>query len=100
MLTGKQKRYLRSLAQTIKPVMQVGKQGVTDAFIQSVHEQLDAHELIKISVLQNVVEDKRVIAEGIAERTNSELVQIIGNQLVFYLENKTKERKDKIILPE
>lgn len=100
MLTGKQKRYLRSLAQTIKPVLQVGKHGITENYIDSVNTQLDAHELIKVSVLQNVVEDKKQIAQQIAEATNSELVQIIGNQLIFYRDSKANDKQDKIILPE
>lgn len=100
MLTGKQKRHLRSLAQTIKPVLQIGKNGITDAYIDSVNTQLDAHELIKVSVLQNVDGEKEALAQEISERTQSEIVQIIGNQLVFYRANKKLDKKDRIELPE
>ncbi|UTR14345.1 ribosome assembly RNA-binding protein YhbY [Salipaludibacillus sp. LMS25] len=96
MLTGKQKRYLRSKAHHIKPILQVGKGGVNGNLIKQVDDALEARELIKVSILQNCVESKEEVADFISKRAQAEIVQIIGSTLVFYkesTENKT------IILP-
>ncbi len=96
MLTGKQKRYLRSLANPLEAIYQVGKGGVNPAFIQGISEALEARELIKISVLKNCAEEKAVLAETIAKQTNSDVVQIIGSTIILY---KESEEKKKIELP-
>lgn len=92
MLTGKQKRFLRAKANQLKPIFQVGKIGVNDNMVKQLVDVLEKRELIKVSILQNCEEDKHSVAEGIAEGTGAEVVQIIGNNLVFYkesIENKT-----------
>ena len=93
-MTSKQRAYLKSLAMKMDPIMQLGKGSVNTA---SVDEALAARELIKISVLQNCLDDPRQMAEVLAERTHSEVVQVIGRKIVLYREGK-KEKK-KIILP-
>jgi len=87
MLTGKQKRFLRSKANTIKPIFQVGKQGVNENMISQINDALEKRELIKVSVLQNCLEDKSTVAEQISNQTGSYLVQIIGNNIVLYKES-------------
>jgi RNA-binding protein len=87
MLTGKQKRYLRSLAHHLTPVTQVGKGGVSDNMIEQINLALEAHELIKVSILQNCEEDKEAVAEELAERSGAELVQLIGKTVVLYKES-------------
>jgi RNA-binding protein len=87
MLTGKQKRYLRSKAHHMDPIFQVGKGGVNDNMVKQISDALEAREIFKISVLQNCEEDKTVVAEELAERTGAELVQIIGNTIVLYKES-------------
>ncbi|MDP4155747.1 ribosome assembly RNA-binding protein YhbY [Neobacillus sp. PS3-12] len=87
MLTGKQKRYLRSKAHHLDPIFQVGKGGVNDNMVKQISDALEARELFKISVLQNCEEDKTVVAEELAGRTGAELVQIIGNTIVLYKES-------------
>jgi RNA-binding protein len=99
MLTGKQKSYLRSLAHHLNPIMQIGKNGVTDNFIETFTMNLESHELLKISVLQNTDEDKDIIAKNLCDATNCDLVQIIGNQLVFYRQSHKEDKTDKIELP-
>lgn len=96
MLTGKQKRFLRSQAHHEKPLFQVGKSGVTENMVEQIKETLEKRELIKVKILQNCLEDKDVVAETIAEATEAHIVQIIGNNLVFYKESI--EHKE-IILP-
>ncbi|MFT9487021.1 MAG: ribosome assembly RNA-binding protein YhbY [Tepidibacillus sp.] len=88
MLTGKQKRYLRSLAHHLDPIFQVGKGGVNDNMVKQINEALEARELIKVSVLKNSLEDADEAAAAIVEGTNAELVQIIGHTIVLYKESK------------
>lgn len=88
MLTGKQKRYLRSLAHHLDPIFQVGKGGVNENMVKQIGEALEARELIKVSVLKNSLEETEEAAEVIVEGTNSELVQIIGHTIVLYKESK------------
>ena len=96
-MTSKQRAYLKGLAMTMDPILQIGKSSLTPEFTQSVSEALEARELIKISVLQNCLDDPKSIAQTLAERTNSEVVQVIGKKIVLYREGK-KDKK-KILLP-
>lgn len=96
MLTGKQKRFLRSKAHHLNPIFQVGKGGVNDNMIKQVRDALEARELLKISVLQNCDEDKHEVAEALANGAEAELVQIIGNTIILYKESKENKQ---LILP-
>ncbi|MHA6252179.1 ribosome assembly RNA-binding protein YhbY [Oceanobacillus sp. CAU 1775] len=91
MLTGKQKRFLRAEAHHLKPIFQVGKIGVNENMVSQIADVLEKRELIKISVLQNASEDKDSIATELAEETNAEIVQIIGNNIVLYKESLTNK---------
>mgnify|MGYP002706671908 CR=1 FL=1 len=84
MLNTKQRAYLRSLAQTMQPIFQVGKNGVTDTLIEDLKNALEARELIKINLLNTLPDDKETIAREIEERTDSQIVQIVGNKLTLY----------------
>ncbi|KDE22935.1 ribosome assembly RNA-binding protein YhbY [Bacillus subtilis] len=92
MLTGKQKRFLRSKAHHLTPIFQVGKGGVNDNMIKQIAEALEARELIKISVLQNCEEDKNDVAEALVKGSRSQLVQTIGNTIVLYKESKENKQ--------
>lgn len=96
-MTSKQRAYLKGLAMTMDPILQPGKGGLTPENTAAVEEALAARELIKISVLQNCLEDPREMAQVLAERTRSQVVQVIGKKIVLYREGK-KDKK-KIILP-
>lgn len=96
MLTGKQKRFLRSKAHHLNPIFQVGKGGTNENMYKQIEEALEARELIKVSVLQNCEWDKDEVAENLVKNTGSQLVQTIGNTIVLYKESK--ENKE-IILP-
>lgn len=99
-MTSKQRAYLKSLAMTMDPIFQVGKSSVTPELIKAIEEALAARELIKLSVLQNCADNPREIAELIADRTRSQVVQVIGKKIVLYRENKDeKDKKKKIFLP-
>ncbi len=95
-MTSKQRAYLKGLASTLEPVFQVGKSSVTPEVTQAVAEAFNNRELIKISVLKNCMDDPRAIAEVIAERTHSQVVQVIGKKIVLY---KADKKNPKIILP-
>lgn len=91
MLTGKQKRFLRSKAHHLQPLVQIGKNGLTETVIDQIEEALEAKELIKMTVLQNCNEDKSEIAEKMATYSGIEVVQIIGNIIVLYRESIEKK---------
>ena len=84
---------MRSLAMKIEPILQLGKSGVTPENTASVAEALEARELIKISVLQNCLFDPQDMAQMLAERTQSEVVQVIGKKIILYKRGKKDKRK-------
>ena len=100
-MTSKQRAYLKSLAMVMEPILQVGKgsgkSSVTPELTAAVAEALEARELIKLHVLQNCGDDLRGMAEILAERTRSQVVQVIGRKIVLYKEGK--DDKKKIVLP-
>lgn len=94
-MTGKQKRYLRSLAATIPPVVQIGKNGLEDSVIDSARAAITAREqLIKVKLHNNSPEDKTIF-QDLADMLGAELVQVIGFNGVLYKAKK----EPKIILP-
>lgn len=91
MLTGKQRGYLRGLANTVPPIFQVGKGGVNENMVKQFDDALEARELIKATVLKNSLSETRDICEELAELTNSEVVQVIGSKFVLYRESKNNK---------
>ena len=91
-LTSAQRAKLRSMASTMSPVTQIGKGGVTENFLTSVCDALEARELIKMRVLENSGEAVRDVAEQLAEATDSEVVAVIGKCLILYRESVNKKR--------
>ncbi len=96
-MTSKQRALLKSIAMTTDSILNIGKESLTIEFIAAVKEALEARELIKISVLKNCDDDLRAIAEAIAERTDAEVVQVIGRKIVLYRQaRKPENRKIKL----
>lgn len=95
-MTSKQRAYLKGLAMNIEPVMQIGKSSLTPEVTEAVGEAFNTRELIKITVLKNCLDDPKAIAETLAERTRSQVVQVIGKKIVLYKESKDNK---KIQLP-
>jgi RNA-binding protein len=94
MITSKQRAYLRSLANVIEPIYQIGKSGLTPEVTEGISDALEARELVKINVLKNCMEDPREIANILSERTRSNVIQQIGRKIVLYRpskDNKTIE---------
>lgn len=91
-MNSKQRAYLKGLAMTMEPILQIGKSSVTPENIEAVREAIEARELVKINVLKNCLNDPKEIAQVIAERTRSEVVQVIGRKIVLYKESKEHKR--------
>ena len=96
-MTTKQRAYLKSLAMTMEPVFQLGKSSLTPEFTKAVDDALAERELIKVSVLKNCADDPKALAQLLAARTRSDVVQVIGRKIVLYREGKDKNKK--ITLP-
>ncbi len=90
MLTSKQRAQLRAIANKEDTILQVGKGGISDTLIQQVDDALTARELIKLRALENAPVLAREAAQELAEKTNSDVVQVIGTRFVLYRKNKKK----------
>ncbi len=84
-LTGKQVRHLRALGHKLKPVVLVGKEAVTERLITSCKEQLDTHELIKVKILESCPQDRKEVANDLAQHTGASVAQILGRTILLYL---------------
>lgn len=83
-MTSKQRAVLKGAAMNMQPIFQIGKSSLTPEVTAAVAEALEARELIKINVLKNCLDDTNVIAQKLAERTHSTVVQVIGKKIVLY----------------
>ena len=83
-MTGKQKRYLRTLAHPLKPVVNLGKQGLSQETRHEIEVQLLDHELIKLKVLDNCPLTKKECADELSRAKSLEVVQVIGKTIVLY----------------
>ena len=95
-MTTKERAYLKGLAQTIDPVLSLGKASLTPEFVEATSEALRARELIKVNVLKNCIDDPGTLSITLSERTRSEVVQVIGRKIVLYKKNRENQ---KIFLP-
>ncbi len=95
-MTSKQRAYLKSLAMNEDTIINIGKSSLTPEICTAVEEALDKRELIKIGVLKNCIDDPKAIAQAMAERTRSQVVQVIGKKIVLY---KPRKKDPKIVLP-
>ena len=96
-LTGKQKRYLRGLAHPMKPLVSVGKSGLSKELYQEIDQCLWAHELIKVKILESCPTEKKACSQEISHHTQSHVAQIIGRTLVLY---RSHPKKPRIALPQ
>lgn len=96
-LTGADRKYLRGIANELKPLVQVGKSGVSDGLIGAVNDALDQHELIKCRFVE-FKKEKKMLAPEIAKRAECEQVGMIGHVAIYYREHKDPEKR-KIQIP-
>ncbi|MGN1313577.1 MAG: ribosome assembly RNA-binding protein YhbY [Lachnospiraceae bacterium] len=94
-MTSKQRAYLKGLASNLDPLFQIGKSGVTPEMTIAVEEAFNNRELLKMAVLKNCLDDPGMLAQMLAERTHSQVVQVIGRKIVLY---KPDKKNPKIIL--
>lgn len=95
-MTSKQRAYLRGLANSIQPIFQIGKSGLSENLLKQLDDALEARELIKINVLGTAPEAVRTLGNQIADGTNSIFVQAVGNKITLY---RAKKKNPTIILP-
>ena len=91
-MTSKQRAYLKSLASSLEPIFQIGKSSLTPQVTEAIGEAFNTRELIKIAVLKNCFDDPTEIAEMVAERTHSQVVQVIGKKIVLYKPDRDNPR--------
>lgn len=84
MLTGKQRRYLRGLGHALHAIVHVGKNGIDDPLVAAVQQALVDHELVKIKIGESAPLGRREAADAIAERTGSDIAQVLGNTILLY----------------
>lgn len=93
-MTSKERAQLRAQANTLEPLFQIGKGGISDALIEQTADALRKRELIKLKVLlESAPESPREFADKLAEATGSEVVQVVGGSIVFYKENPDKDKE-------
>lgn len=94
-MTSKERAVLKTQAMKINSIFQIGKSSLSPAQVDAMKSALQARELIKVSVLKNCGDDPEELAEVIAERTGSQVVQVIGKKIVLYKKNARKEAEKK-----
>lgn len=98
MITSKQRAFLRKLSHELEPIFQIGKEGVTDRFLDGVDKALTKREILKVHILETALLDTRETCNYVAERLNAEPVQAIGNKFIIYRKSN-EEKYRKIELP-
>lgn len=96
MLTGKQRRHLRGLGHELKPIVLVGKDGIDDGLVAAVDQALADHELVKLKVGESADLDRHEAADALAQRTHSEVAQVLGNTVLLY---RAHPDEPTIVLP-
>ena len=94
-MTSKQRAYLKSLANGLDPVFQVGKSSLTPEVSEAINEAFNTRELLKVAVLKNCMDDQKEIAPIMTERTHSQVNQVIVKKIILY---KPDKKNPKIIL--
>ncbi len=98
MITGKQRAFLRKLGHELQPIIQIGKDGLSDTVIGAIDEAIEKRELIKIAILETAMLDTRQTCDETAKRIGAEPVQAIGNKFILYRKSGN-EKNRKIEIP-
>ena len=96
MLTGKQRRHLRALGHDLRPIVQVGKDGIDEGLVAALDQALADHELVKIKIGEGAGLDRQQAAEELAKQTGSEVAQVLGYTVLLY---RADPEDPKITLP-
>lgn len=97
MITSKQRAWLRSQANSIECLFQIGKGDVTEQMIRGLDEILSTHELLKINVLKTAEQNPADLARGLAAAVDAEIIQVIGRRLVLYRHSEKLARLGRAI---
>ncbi len=92
-MNSKQRSMLKGLAMNEPSIFQIGKGGLTPELTKAIGDALEKRELVKINILKNCDEDVNIMAEAIAGRTGSEVVQVIGKKLVLFKYQKDPKKR-------
>jgi RNA-binding protein len=95
-LSGKQRRHLRALGHELRPIVQIGKDGIDDGLVTAIDRALLDHELVKIRVGENAGIDRHEAANELAGKTHSEVAQVVGNTVLLY---RAHPDEPEIVLP-
>ena len=87
-MTSKERAPFRSMANTLQPIFQIGKNGISENTIKQLDDALEARELIKVTILETAGEDGKTLANEVAGRLNAEVIQVIGSKFVLYRKSK------------
>lgn len=93
MITTKQRAYLRSKANDMDTILQIGKGGISEQVIKQIDDALNAREMIKIKVLENAFVSPREVAAQLMDEVGCDIVQTIGSKLVIYRQIKEKDKR-------
>lgn len=96
-MTSKQRAYLRALSNKVEAIFQVGKNGINDNLIKQVDDALEAREIIKLSILETAPLENYSIANELSLKTNSILVQVVGNKVTLF---RPRKKNPRIVLPD
>jgi RNA-binding protein len=83
-LSGKQRRALRALGHHLKPLVQVGHQGVSEALVAALEQALHDHELVKVRLLETAPGTKATLAAALAVSSEAEVAQVLGRTVLLY----------------
>lgn len=96
-LSSRQRAHLKSVAHSLRPILQIGREGVTAAVVSTVEDAFHTRELLKVKVLESAPDDPRAVADGLAAVVEGvHVVQVIGRTLVLY---RRHPQKPEIVLP-
>jgi len=98
-LTGKQLRHLRGLGHHLKPLVMLGRDGITDNVIKAADAVLKAHELVKIKIGNGCLLERQEAADAIAAGTGSEVIQLLGKTFLVFRANPDRDGEHRIKLP-
>lgn len=93
-MTTKQRAYLRSMANTIDPILHIGKEGIGEALIKQAYDALEARELVKVTVQKNSPFTAREACNALCEAVHADSVQVIGSRFVIYRASRDNKRID------
>jgi RNA-binding protein len=98
-LTSNQKQFLKGLAHSLRPIVQIGKEGISARIIETIANELKNHELIKVKIGSNSGLEKNSTCQTVVDQTASTIVQLIGKTIVLYKANPKRPKEKRITLP-